>query len=227
MPQRRPEAGAAVGQVASKPPPVLQTGVHVNQQFSGRVRDQPSIIVASDTISGGKLAFHTAASRSMNAMQRIVTLFGHIACFILLPLQILIALFFIVGRQFLDIPATALQELEWQLFTACVFLLIGLAYLHDRHVRIDIFREKFSRRTRAWIELAGFFVAILPVSVLFIWQGSMETWTAFVWHEHSRATLGLGYKWIIKATVPLGATFLLLAGMVVFNRNLKFLRNGT
>lgn len=159
-------------------------------------------------------------------MERCVVLFGYIACFILLPLQILIALFFIIGRQFLDIPSTALQELEWQLFTACVFLLIGFAYLYDRHVRIDIFREKFSPRKRAWIELAGFFLAILPVSVLFIWQGSMETWTSFVWHEHSRATLGLGYKWIIKATVPLGAAFLLLAGIVVFKRNLKLLRSG-
>lgn len=157
-------------------------------------------------------------------MERCVVVFGRIACFVLLPLQILTALFFIVGRQFLDIPSTALQELEWQLFTACVFLLIGFAYLHDRHVRIDIFRENFSARKRAWIELAGFFVAILPVSILFIWQGTMETWTSFVWHEHSRATLGLGFKWIIKATVPLGAALLLLAGIVVFKRNLKLLQ---
>jgi TRAP-type mannitol/chloroaromatic compound transport system permease small subunit len=156
-------------------------------------------------------------------MERCVVFFGNIACFVLLPLQILVALFFIVGRQLLDIPETALQELEWQLFTACVFLLIGFTYLADRHVRIDILREKFSTRRQAWIELAGFFLVILPVSVLFIWQGSMETWTSFVWHEHSRATLGLGFKWIIKATVPLGAMFLLFAGIVVFKRNLKFL----
>jgi len=158
-------------------------------------------------------------------MERCVVVIGNIACFVLLPLQILVALFFIVGRQFLDIPATALQELEWQLFTACVFLLIGFAYLADRHVRIDILRERFTTRQRAWVEVAGFFFAILPVSVLFIWQGSMETWTSFVWHEHSRATLGLGFKWVIKATVPLGAVFLLLAGMVVFKRNLKLLLN--
>ncbi len=156
-------------------------------------------------------------------MERCVVFFGYVACFVLLPLQILVALFFIVGRQFLDIPATALQELEWQLFTACVFFLIGFTYLTDRHVRIDILREKFSPRKRAWIELVGFFVAILPVSSLFIWQGSVETWTSFVWHEHSRATLGLGFKWIIKSTVPLGAVFLLLAGIAVFKRNLKLL----
>ena len=158
-------------------------------------------------------------------MERCVLLFGYIACFILLPLQILCALFYIVGRQFLNIPATPLQELEWQLFTACLFFVIGFAYLLDRHVRIDIVREKLGARKRAWIELMGFLVAILPFCAIFIWQGSLEAWSAFISGEHSRASMGLGYKWIIKATVPLGALFLLLAGVVVFRRNVKLLRD--
>ena len=157
-------------------------------------------------------------------MERCVVLFGHIACFVLLPLQIFAALSYIVGLQFFSIPATPLQELEWQLFTACVFLMIGFAYLLDRHVRVDIVRERFGIRTRAWIELTGFLIAVLPFCVLLIWQGSLETWSAFVTGERSRAALGLEYRWIVKATVPLGALFLLLAGIVVFQRNLNLLR---
>jgi len=158
-------------------------------------------------------------------MERCVILFGNIACFVLLPLQIICALFYIVGRQFYNIPATPIQELEWQLFTACVFFVIGFAYLLDRHVRIDIVREKLGARQRAWIEVTGFVVAILPFCMLLIWQGSLEAWTALMSGEHSRASLGLAYRWIIKATLPLGALFLLFAGVVVFRRNLKLLRD--
>lgn len=157
-------------------------------------------------------------------MKRCVVFFGYVACFVLLPLQIVIALAYIVGRQFFNIPATPLQELEWHLFTGCVFLTIGFAYLQDRHVRIDIVREKLGVRTRAWIEAIGFLVAILPFCVLFIWQGSLETWAAFVTGERSRAALGLEYRWIIRATVPLGALLLLMAGLLVFHRNMKLLR---
>ncbi len=157
-------------------------------------------------------------------MERCVVVFGYIACFVLLPLQILCALFYIVGRQFYIIPATPIQELEWQLFTAGVFFVIGFAYLMDRHVRIDIVREKLGARKRAWIEAIGFLVAIVPFCVLFIWQGALETWTAFTLGEHSRASMGLAYRWVIKATVPLGALFLLLAGVIVFRRNLNVIR---
>jgi TRAP-type mannitol/chloroaromatic compound transport system permease small subunit len=158
-------------------------------------------------------------------MERCVVLFGYLACFVLLPLQILFALFYIVGRQFLNIPATPIQELEWQLFTACVFFTIGFAYLRDRHVRIDIVREKLDARTHARIELTGFLLAIVPFCLIVIWQGCLETWAAYISGEHSRASLGLAYRWIVKSTVPLGALFLLLAGIVVFRRNLKFLRD--
>jgi TRAP-type mannitol/chloroaromatic compound transport system permease small subunit len=160
-------------------------------------------------------------------MERCVILFGYIACFVLLPLQIGAALLYIVGRQFFDFPATPLQELEWQFFTASVFFTIGFAYLSDRHVRIDIVREKLGVRKRAWIELTGFLIAILPFCVIVIWQGFQETWTAFILDERSRAALGLGYRWIIKSTVPLGALFLLLAGIVVFQRNVNVLRGRT
>ena len=157
-------------------------------------------------------------------MKRCVVFFGYIACFVLLPLQIVTALTYIVGRQFFDIPATPLQELEWHLFTACVFFTIGFAYLQDRHVRIDIVRERLGARTRAWIELIGFVIAVLPFCALFIWQGSVETWASFVAGERSRAALGLEYRWVIRATVPLGALLLLIAGILVFQRNVKLLR---
>lgn len=132
-------------------------------------------------------------------------------------------MFYIVGRQFTRLPSTPIQELEWHFFTALVFFTIGFAYLHDRHVRIDILRDGFSERKRAWIEVIGFFVALLPFCLLIIWQGSLSTWSAFLSDERSRAAMGLDYRWIIKSSVPIGALFLLLSGIVVVRRCLRVL----
>ena len=47
---------------------------------------------------------------------------------------------------------------------ALVFML-GTAYTlnHDEHVRVDVFYQKFATKTKAWIDLIGTLVILLPV----------------------------------------------------------------
>lgn len=160
----------------------------------------------------------------MKSLENIVVFVGKFACFVLLPAQALVALFYIVGRQFFHFAGTPFQELEWHFFTALVFFTLGFAYLADRHVRIDILREKMNVRMRAWIEMIGFAVAIVPFCLIIIWYGYLDAWGAFQDGESSRAALGLPHRWIIKSTLPLGALFLLAASTVVFFRNLDIIR---
>lgn len=86
----------------------------------------------------------------------LVRTVGVVAACILIPGQIVVALLYLGGRRFFRMPITPLQELEWHFFFALVFLTIGAALLADRHVRIDIVRERLSERTRAKIEIAEF-----------------------------------------------------------------------
>ncbi len=162
----------------------------------------------------------------MKSLENIVVFVGKVACFILLPAQALTALFYIVGRQYFHFAGTPFQELEWHFFASVVFFTLGFAYLADRHVRIDILREKMSDRLRAWIEMIGYAVAIVPFCLIITWYGYLDAWGAFQDGEGSRAALGLPHRWIIKSTLPLGALFLLAAGTVVFHRNLDFIRSG-
>lgn len=118
---------------------------------------------------------------------------------------------------------TPLQELEWHLFFALVFLALGSAYLVDRHVRIDIVRDRLSERTKAAIEIAGFFLALLPFCLIVLYLGTLSAWDAFAIGERSRAALGLSHRWIIKSAIPVGALLLLLAGVVVTLRSFKVL----
>ena len=53
---------------------------------------------------------------------------------------------------------------------AFLFMLaIGYAYLLDAHVRVDFFYANWSERTKAWVDLAGVVVAVLPFCWLLVW----------------------------------------------------------
>ncbi len=160
----------------------------------------------------------------MRTLEASVRLVGIAACWVFIPGQILVSMIHIVGRRIFHFSVTPLQELEWHFVVAIIFLALGLAYLSDRHVRIDILREKMSAAARSWIEVAGFFIAILPFCLVVIYYGTNYAWDAFEIGERSLAALGLPYRWIIKSVVPLGALFLLLAGIVVTSRNIAVFR---
>jgi TRAP-type mannitol/chloroaromatic compound transport system permease small subunit len=162
----------------------------------------------------------------MPAIDRIATLVrvaGLGAAYILLPIQIVLSVGYVIARQFFHFQLTPWQELEWHLFFALVFLTLGNAYLADRHVRIDIVRDRMSERTRAMIEIAGFFLALLPFALVLIYLGTTPAWDSFMVGERSRAPLGLPYRWIIKSMIPVGALLLLLSGVVVTLRNVRIL----
>jgi TRAP-type mannitol/chloroaromatic compound transport system permease small subunit len=162
----------------------------------------------------------------MSALDRVAGLVravGLVAACVLLPAQIVLSAGAVVARRFFHFQLTPVQELEWHLFFALVFLTFGSAYLADRHVRIDILRDRMSGRTRAIIEIGGFFLALLPFSLIVLYLGTIPAWDAFIIGERSRAALGLSNRWIVKSMIPVGALLLLLAGLVVTFRNFKLL----
>ncbi len=89
---------------------------------------------------------------------------------------------------------------------------IGRAYLADRHVRVDILRERLSARARARLERVLLVVLLLPVCLVLLWFGVRLAWLSFEQGEASRAALGLPFRWVVKAALPVGTLLLFLAG---------------
>lgn len=147
-----------------------------------------------------------------------------IAC-TLIPAQILTSLSYIFARKFLNIQLTPLQELEWHFFFALVYLMLGIALIFERHVRIDVIRERLSVKVRAYIEVIGFFIAIVPFSIALIYFGSDFALHSFETGERSRAALGLDHRWIIKSMIPIGGVLLLVSGAIVAHRSIRILQN--
>ena len=126
--------------------------------------------------------------------------------------MVLITFSVVILRYLFQSGSIALQESVSYLH-ACVFML-GAAYTlkHDGHVRVDILYQRYSARTRAWIDLLGTLLLLFPVC-LFILFSSLEYVTAS-WsiQEGSREAGGLDGVFLLKTTIPVMAVLLLLQG---------------
>ena len=77
----------------------------------------------------------------------------------------------------------ALQEMEWHLFSS--MFLLGIAYTlqKDAHVRVDVFYAKFTPKKQAIINIIGFIIFILPISLLIAYYGIDFTYSAYIINE--------------------------------------------
>lgn len=136
---------------------------------------------------------------------------GWLAAIVFLPALILISFGDIAGRRLFLYSSTPLQELEWHFFFAIVTFSMGYAYVRDRHVRVDIFRERFTPRVKLRLEQAMIVGFLLPTSLVLIWFGGRMAWLSFMQDEVSRAAEGLPARWVMKSLLPIGGVFLLFA----------------
>lgn len=102
-------------------------------------------------------------------------------------------------------------ELQWYLFSL-VFLL-GAAYAleRDAHVRVDVFYGRLSVRGRAWIDLAGTLLLLIPFSVLAVvvtWPSVASSWAV---GETSPDPGGLP-RYPLKTTILVCFVLLILQG---------------
>ena len=150
-------------------------------------------------------------NKLLKGARALVTFGGAISALVFLPALVLVSIFDIVTRRFLQYSSTPLQELTWHFFFACVMFAIGYTYLKDGHVRVDILRERLPRRVRMRMERALLILLLIPLALVLFWFGSRMTWLSYLQDEGSRAALGLSARWVIKSTLPIGALLLFLA----------------
>jgi TRAP-type mannitol/chloroaromatic compound transport system permease small subunit len=144
-------------------------------------------------------------------LDRVAELTGRSIAWLTLGM-VLITFAVVVLRYGLQLGSIALQESVTYLH-AVVFML-GAAYTlkHDSHVRVDIFYQKASPRTRAWTNLLGTLLLLFPTCG-FIFASSLD-YVASSWsiQEGSRETGGLDGVFLLKTVIPLMAVLLMLQG---------------
>ena len=104
-----------------------------------------------------------------------------------------------------------MEELQWHLYSIGFLLGLSYAYQADAHIRVDVVHERLGPRMQAWIELYGIFLFLLPFVCMVIIYSLPFVASSFALSEISPSPGGLPYRWLIKASLPLGFVLLLLA----------------
>jgi TRAP-type mannitol/chloroaromatic compound transport system permease small subunit len=139
-------------------------------------------------------------------------------------LLVLVVCLDVFTRYFLKKSSVAVQEMEWHLFA--IIFLFGAAYTlkHDRHVRVDVFYTKFKTPVKAWIDLLGSLIFLIPFSILIIWSSKIFVINSFLINEVSPDPGGLPARYLLKACIPIGFFWVLLQGVSHFFKSLLNLR---
>jgi TRAP-type mannitol/chloroaromatic compound transport system permease small subunit len=127
------------------------------------------------------------------------------------------------GYQLPGMGSTRLQELEWHFHAALFCFWLGIAYVKNAHVRIDIALAAAAPRTHAWIELLGCLAFALPYCLIAIYFSFDFTWLAFRLNESSDSATGLPWRWIPKSFISIGLVLLLAGVLSVLARAIVYL----
>lgn len=126
---------------------------------------------------------------------------------------VLVVCYDVFTRYFLRKSSVAVQELEWHIFA--VLFLVAAAYTlkADSHVRVDVFYSLFSPRGKAWVNLFGSLVFLIPFAILIIWTSKGFISMSWMIQETSPDPGGLPYRYALKAMIPFGFSLVLLQGI--------------
>lgn len=112
------------------------------------------------------------------------------------------------------------ESITWM--HALVFM-IGAAYTlkQEGHVRVDIFYQKMSARSRAWIDLLGTLLFLLPVFGFILWAS--WDYVLFSWSlkESSQEAGGLPGLFLLKTVLLIMPVLMLLQGVSILIHNMQ------
>lgn len=117
-----------------------------------------------------------------------------------------------VVRYLFSYSSNAFLEVQWYMFGAVV--LLGAAYTlrMNEHVRVDLVYSSISEEKQVWVDIVGFVLFFLPVTLYLTWISVPLFTQSFRSQEMSSSAGGL-IVWPAKLLVPLGFALLTLQGI--------------
>jgi len=142
------------------------------------------------------------------------------------PLMVLVTCYIVVTRYLLNSGSVAVQDLV-AYCNALIFTLgAGYTLKHDAHVRVDVFYNTASPRTKALINLLGSLLLLLPVMLFLLWTCWQYVASAWAIREGSPDTGGLPYVYLLKSLILVMGAVLVTQGLAEVLRSLLQLLEG-
>lgn len=154
--------------------------------------------------------------RVVNGMGTVLT--------VALLLMVLNVAYDVMMRYLFRASSVGMQEMEWHLFGVIILFGVGVALQHEAHVRVDFLYDRMQPKTKAYINIFGTLLFLMPLSLLILSGSFGFVHDAYVMNEISEDPGGLPYRWIIKGMIPLSFAFLLFAATGYILQNINNLR---
>ena len=162
----------------------------------------------------------------VTAIEKLSGAAGHLAAWLALGM-VALTVVIVVLRYALDLGFIWLQELLTWLHAAVFMLGAAYALSLDEHVRVDVFYRSMTARKRAWVNLIGTLVFILPVCGFLLLTSYDYVHAAWSIGEVSRDSGGLPYPAIplLKSLLLVMPLALALQGLALALRALRTIRS--
>ena len=105
--------------------------------------------------------------------------------------MVLIQFAVVILRYVFAFSNTALSESIWYLHGLLFMIGAGYTLLYDGHVRVDVLYREASPRYKAWVDMLGSLLFIIPLCILTVWLSWGYVINAWIVLEGSTEFAGL------------------------------------
>ena len=148
----------------------------------------------------------------IKVFDKINEFFGFISNW-LTTLLVIIVCYDVFNRYLFGHTNPAMYELEWHIYALIFLLGAGYAFKYDKHVRVDITYARFSPKVKAWVNLIGTIIFLLPFCVLIVYATKNWVYQSWLIRETSPDPGGLPMRYLLKACVPFCFILLFIQGI--------------
>lgn len=126
---------------------------------------------------------------------------------------VLVQFVIVLMRYVFGISYVFMQESLIYLHASIFMVAAAYTFKHDGHVRVDIFYGGASERFKAWVDLLGCLIFLLPLMAITWHEGWPYVSASWAIHEGSTETSGIQAVFLLKTLILVFAVLMALQGL--------------
>lgn len=149
---------------------------------------------------------------------------GTVSQWIIIPLMLLLV-YEVITRRVFNSPNLWTADVAKQVFSLYFLLYLGVGILKEVHVRIDLFYERFSKRTKALFDLITYSIMIVIPSLLLLNVGFNYAATSWARKQLTPSICRIPI-YPIKTFIPIAFALILLAAFSKIVKDAYYVAKG-
>lgn len=150
---------------------------------------------------------------------------GRAASWVLVPV-VAVAFAVVAMRYTMGTGYPWLQESYIWLHGAAVLLAAAWVLQEGKHVRVDLFYKSASVKAKAWIDLIGVTLFLMPMMGFLAWWSIPLVQRSWRLLERSPTNDGLTFVYLMKTVIPVFCVLVMLQGLAMLLRSVATIARG-